>query len=218
MEQRKILISEVVPISIVFVISESQANSGPTLWMKSSEASDDELDLQITASHYMDWLKPSTGHAIVLGTAVMTPKSVGRVRLKSSDSQLTPSIEYNLLSDDADRRRMLEGVKLSRQIGRTLRLADFVEYEMTPGPEVIDDQALEQAVRTNLDTYHHGACTVPTGGDADPQAVVDGMGRVRHVQDLRVVDASIFPEILSEPINLTVIRPERPLVVETAFS
>jgi choline dehydrogenase len=61
------------------------------------------------------------------------------------------------------------------------------------------------AIGTTLDTYHHGSATVPMGGDTDPHAVVDGEGRVRETEGLRVVDASIFPEIPSTPTNLTTI-------------
>jgi choline dehydrogenase len=184
---------------------EMHPASGATIWTKSSEATGDELDLHLTASHYMDSVKPPTGRAIVVGTAVMTPKSVGQVRLKSRDPHVPPLIQYNLLTNESDRQRMVEGVKLSRRIGQTSPLADLVEFEMTPGAGVTNDQALEAAIERNLDTYHHGTSTVPMGGDTDQDAVVDPSGRMRYVKSLRVVDASIFPEIPSEPINLTVI-------------
>jgi choline dehydrogenase len=184
---------------------EMHPASGATLWTKSNEAAEHELDLHITASHYLDSLKPPTGRAIVLGTAVMTPKSRGVLRLKSRDPLVHPSIQYNLLASLSDKRRIIEGVKLSRRIGSTSPLADLVEYELTPGAEIRSDQALELTIKKNLDTYHHGASTAPMGGDHDPEAVVDANGRVRQVGALRVVDASIFPEIPSQPINLTVI-------------
>jgi choline dehydrogenase len=179
--------------------------SGATVWKKSSEARGDELDLDITASHYMDSLKPPTGRAIVLATAVMAPKSVGWVRLKSRDPHVPPMIQHHLLSEPSDLNRMTEGVALSRRIGSTSPLAELVEYEMCHGKEVVGDGALATVIQGNLDTYHHGTSTAPMGGDADEDAVVDRSGQVRHMRGLRVIDASIFPEIPSEPINLTVI-------------
>ncbi|MGH9915034.1 MAG: GMC family oxidoreductase, partial [Pyrinomonadaceae bacterium] len=175
--------------------------NGTTVWTKSKEATGDELDLQITASHFFDPAQSPTGGAIVLSVALMTPRSVGNVRLRSRDPRTPPLITYNLLADEHDRRRMVEGVNLSRRIGRTAPLADLVDHEMMPGTDIVSDSALEAAIEANLNTYHHGSATVPMGGDDYHGAVVDGTGRVRHVQGLRVIDASVFPEIPSQPIN-----------------
>lgn len=177
---------------------------GATIWTKSAEAIGDELDLQITATNSFDPESP-TGRTLVLATAVTVPVSVGSVQLNSRDPRVGPRIDYNLLADARDRRRILEGVKLARQIGRTPPLAGLIDHEMTPGACVDGDDALEAAIAANLDTYHHGSSTTPMGGDTDHGAVVDAAGRVRHVQGLRVVDASIFPESPSTPTNLTTI-------------
>jgi choline dehydrogenase len=176
---------------------------GATIWTKSAEASGGELDLQITASNRSDPESP-TGRTLTLATAVMTPVSVGNVRLGSREPRDAPIIDYNLLAAPQDRRRLLDGVKLARRIARSRPLVDLIDHEIQPG-DVIPDDALEHAVEADLDTYHHGSGTVPMGGDADPGAVVDPEGRVRHVEGLSVVDASIFPEIPSTPTNLTVI-------------
>lgn len=175
-----------------------------TIWTKSTETIGDELDLQVTASNSFDPESP-TGRSLVLATAVMTPGSVGSLRLKSRDPREAPRIDYNLLADARDRRRMLEGVKLARRIARTPPLATLIDHEMTPGSDIISDKDIQAAIEASLDTYHHGSSTAPMGGDNDTGAVVDAAGRVRHVQGLRMVDASIFPEIPSTPTNLTVI-------------
>lgn len=177
---------------------------GATIWTRSAAARDDELDLQITASNFDDAESP-TGRTLMLAAAVMTPASVGRVRLKSRDPSAPPSIDYDLLSDARDRRRLFEGVTLARRIGRMRPLADLIDHEITPGAAIASDDALMAAILARLDTYHHGSATVPMGGDADPCAVLDGGARVREVEGLRVVDASIFPEIPSTPTNLTTI-------------
>jgi choline dehydrogenase len=175
---------------------------GATIWTRSSEAGHDELDLQVTASnHFADDV--TERRCLTLATAVMTPKSVGSLRLRSRDPSAPPLIDYNLLADPSDRRRMREGVQLARRIARTAPLADLIEHEISPGNSVTSDDMLDAAIEADLDTYHHGSGTVPMGGDADPDAVVDAGGAVRGVAALRVVDASIFPEIPSTPTHLT---------------
>src|SRR6201991_3915132 len=121
------------------------------------------------------------------------------------DPQDGLAIDLNFLAEPRDRRRMLEGVQISRRIGRDSALAAGVDGEPTPGPGIRDPPALEQGIRQQLDTYQHPTSTAPMGGDGDPWAVVDSAGNVRGVSRLRVVDASIMPRALSTPPNVTVI-------------
>jgi choline dehydrogenase len=177
---------------------------GATLWTHSAESSEDELDLQITASNFDDDESP-TGRLLVLAAAVMTPASVGCIRLQSRDPRMPPLIDYDLLADTRDQRRMLECVKLARRLAQTPPLADLIDRELAPGGEVASDDALLEVIRAELDTYHHGSGTVPMGGARDADAVVDPEGRLRNVEGARVIDASIFPDIPSTPTNLTTI-------------
>src|SRR5205823_1403111 len=85
-----------------------------TIWTHSAQARHDELDLQVTASNAADPESP-TKSRLTLAVAVTVPRSVGRVRLRSRDLFVPPSIDYNLLADPSDRRRLLEGVKLARR-------------------------------------------------------------------------------------------------------
>ena len=177
---------------------------GATIWTRSSEAASDELDLQITASNSFDSTNPAT-RILTLATAVTVPASVGSIRLTSSDPRVAPWIDYGLLAEPRDRRRLLQGVKMAHSIGRVPPLAGFIDHEISPGSDIVSDDALGMAIEANLDTYHHGCSTAPMGGEDDATAVVDSVGRVRGVQGLRVVDASVFPEIPSAPTNLTTI-------------
>lgn len=178
--------------------------AGAIVWAASSEADPDELDLQIAATHLVLPQFPTAG-GIVLATAVTLPRSTGSLRLASRDPRVAPIIDYNFFSDPSDMRRMIEGVHLSRRIGRASPLRELVEQELLPGESVDTDTALEEAIITQVDGYQHPTSTVPMGGPVDPRAVVDADGAVREVAGLSVVDASVIPEITSAPPNLTTI-------------
>lgn len=179
--------------------------AGAIIWTRSAEAGLDELDLHISGTHIFDPAQSPTGGAIVLACAVTLPKSIGSVRLASRDPRAMPLIRYNFFQDPGDLRRMMEAVRLSRRIGRTAPFSDAVAFEMTPGPDVRDDAALEKAVIASVDGYAHPTSTVPMGTAVDPAAVVDPNGKVRGVEGLHVVDASIMPDIPSVATNVTTI-------------
>ncbi|AOB32787.1 dehydrogenase [Bordetella sp. H567] len=179
--------------------------AGAVLWTRSTEARPGELDLHVSGTHIFDPAQSPTGGAIVLACAVTLPNSAGSVRLASRDPRAMPLIRYNFFQDPGDLRRMMEAVRLSRRIGRTAPFSEMVEFEMTPGKNVEDDAAREKAVIAAVDGYAHPTSTVPMGGDRDPDAVVDANGKVRGVECLHVIDASIMPEIPSVATNLTTI-------------
>jgi choline dehydrogenase len=177
---------------------------GALLWWQSSEARDDQLDMHVAVTHLLPPEYSPTGGAIVLSTAVVKPDSRGTLRLRSPDPREQPEIDCNFLTEDRDARRMLEGVKLTRKIGRNPALAQFIELEILPGDAVGDDQ-LANAIASNLASYGHPTATAPMGGPEDPWAVVDSHGAVRGIDGLRVIDASIIPVVPSVAINPTTI-------------
>src|SRR4029079_8125321 len=81
-----------------------------------------------------------TGGAIALSVAVVKPDSRGTLTLRSRDPREQPEIDCNFLAEDRDARRMLEGVKLARKIGRNPALASFLELEIMPGDGVGGDR------------------------------------------------------------------------------
>ena len=178
---------------------------GSLLWTASSEAVGDELDLHVTATHLMDGSLSPTGGAIVVMAALVQPESTGTLKLASRDPGDAPLIDPNYLGTARDARRMLEGVKIGRAIARDPVFAPFVAAELTPGDAVVGDDTLAQVIAANLAVYGHPTSTVPMGGPGDPWAVVDSAGTVKGVSGLRVVDASIIPEIPSSTTNVTVI-------------
>ena len=176
------------------------------LWTASSEASPDELDLQVSASHYnVDPAASPTGAAIVVAIAVTRPDSIGTVALRSPDPKDPPAINYNFLAEPRDRRRLLEGVKLSRRIAHDTAMASVLAADLTPSDDIGDDTTLLRAIREQVASYQHPTSTAPMGGPDDPWAVVDNSAAVRGVGRLRVVDASILPHVPSEPTNVTTI-------------
>jgi choline dehydrogenase len=177
---------------------------GAFLWRQSSEARGDELDMHIAVTHLLPPQFSPTGGAIALSVAVVKPDSRGTVRLRSRDPREQPEIDCNFLAEDRDARRMLEGVKLARKIGRNPVLAQFLELELFPGDAVGDDQ-LADVIASNLASYGHPAATAPMGGPQDPWAVVDSTGAVKGIDGLRVVDASIMPVVVSVALNPTTI-------------
>jgi choline dehydrogenase len=179
--------------------------AGAIIWTRSQTAGPADLDLHISGTHLIDPNASPTGGAIVLACAVTLPKSIGRLRLSSRDPRVAPHIHYNFFDDQNDLDRLLEAVQLSRKIGRTAPLSDLIDHEMAPGNAVDNDEALRGNIVANIAAYLHGTSTVPMGADSDPTAVVDAWGKVRGVEALRVVDASILPEIPSVGTNVTTI-------------
>jgi choline dehydrogenase len=178
---------------------------GSLLWTASSEAVGDELDLHVTATHLMPGSLSPTGGAIVLLASLVQPESTGTMRLASRDPEDAPLIDANYLGTGRDARRLLEAVKIGRAIARNPVFAPFVAAELAPGDAVTDDDALAQVIAANVAVYGHPTSTAPMGGPADPWAVVDSLGAVRGVSGLRVIDASIIPEVPSSTTNMTVI-------------
>jgi choline dehydrogenase len=178
---------------------------GSLLWTASSEAVGDELDLHVTATHLMPGSLSPTGGAIVLLAALVQPESTGTVRLASRNPEDAPLIDANYLGTGRDTSRLLEAVKIGRAIARNPVFAPFVAAELAPGDSVTGDDALAQVIAANVAVYGHPTSTAPMGGPGDPWAVVDSLGAVNGVSGLRVIDASIIPEVPSSTTNMTVI-------------
>jgi choline dehydrogenase len=178
--------------------------AGAIIWTRSSLAKGDELDLHISGTHLIDPKASPTGGALVLACAVTLPDSLGKFRLKSRDPKAMPEIQYNFFHDQRDLDRLVEAVKLSRKIGETAPLSNMVDHEMTPGKKLSDDE-LRKNIVANAAAYLHPTSTVPMGAASDKNAVVDPSGNVRGISNLRVVDASIIPDVPSVATNVTTI-------------
>lgn len=199
------------PMYVLVYVVKPDAGAYPAsgsglLWTQSSEAIDDELDLQLSISVQPDLNALGTPiRTLRIWATVVTPRSTGTLRLKSADPLASPRIDYNLLGDLADRRRLSEAVTLAREIIRHDPVAALIESELAPGEQVRTQNELAAAIDAGLLTFYHGVGTCPMGGDGDRSAVVNAWGQVRGIDSLRIVDASIFPQAISAPINLTTI-------------
>ncbi|KWZ41340.1 dehydrogenase [Burkholderia savannae] len=178
---------------------------GAFLWTHSASAQNGDLDLHVTATHLFPHDQSPTKVGFVLAVALTRPLSVGSLKLASRKPGDAPVIDLNFLADEQDRVRLLDGIKLARRIGRTAPLSDLIHSELNPGPGVPTDEQILASVRSTLDTYHHPTSTAPMGVPGDPHAVVDLDGRVHGMHNLRVVDASIFPDSVSVATNVTTI-------------
>jgi len=125
------------------------------------------------------------------------PESRGFVRARSADPFTDPIIQPNYLQHPTDRRALLGGMRLARRLLQTGPLARYVERETLPGPAVQSDDELLAFAGQCGGTVWHLIGTARMGPETDPTAVVDDQLRVRGVQGLRVIDASIMPSMPS---------------------
>jgi choline dehydrogenase len=175
---------------------------GALLWTKSASAAVGELDLHVTATHLTDPRKSPTGSAFVLAVGLTQPQSRGTLRLASPDPNVAPVIDLNFLASAPDGTRLVEGVRLVRQLAATAPLAQLIAAELLPGPEYQTDAELLAAIKHDLDTYHHPTGSAPMGPAGSPQAVVDATGQVHGLTGLAVIDASIMPSPISHATGM----------------
>jgi choline dehydrogenase-like flavoprotein len=136
-------------------------------------------------------------HGYMALIQLLRPKSEGSVRLASSDPRDKPVIDPNFFADPYDMRTLIAGFREARRIFAQPALAAMTGAEIEPGADVQSDAEIDAALRKIVNTAYHPTGTCKMGPDSDPMAVVDGRLRVRGVSGLRVVDASVMPEIIS---------------------
>jgi 4-pyridoxate dehydrogenase len=133
---------------------------------------------------------------------LLHPGSRGTVRLRSTNPDDPVLIHYNYLSAPADIAKLRQGFRMAREIGEAPELDAFRGKELEPGAAVTSDEAIDQHLRRTATTVSHAAGTCRMG--KDESCVLDPQLRVRGVEALRVVDASVFPDLVSAHINAAV--------------
>ncbi|MFO1067806.1 MAG: choline dehydrogenase [Geminicoccaceae bacterium] len=135
----------------------------------------------------------------------LQPESRGSVRLASTDPAAHPRIHQNFMATDTDWKALRAGVRLARDIAAQPALQPFIAAEIAPGTARSSDAEIDAHVRATSITVHHPLGTCRMGPDSDPLAVVDPELRVRGIAGLRVVDASVMPDMVCGNINAAVV-------------
>lgn len=144
-------------------------------------------------------LKPYPGHAFTIGPVLINPRSRGRILLTSADPSVAPRIEVNCLTEPEDVDALVSGVEIARDIASRAPLDSFRGVERLPGRAVTGRDALLAYVRKRVELIYHPVGTCRMGSDEG--SVVDPQLRVRGVEGLRVVDASVMPTVTSGNTN-----------------
>lgn len=142
--------------------------------------------------------KPSPFHGVSCHTCILRPYSRGWVKIASADPFEDPLIHPNFLADDRDIDTLLKGVRLTQRILQAPALAHYCEKETHPLLP-LDDDSLLDALRSRTDTVYHPVSTCRMG--SGPNDVVDARLRVKGLQGLRVIDASIMPTLIGGNTN-----------------
>jgi len=129
------------------------------------------------------------------------PESKGYVRIRSADPFEQPEIQPRYLTEEGDRRVLVAAMRLARRILKSKPLEPYYDYEDFPGDKVESDDEMLAAAKERGTTTFHPMGTCRMGPASEPTSVVDDELRVRGLEGLRVVDASIMPMMLSANIN-----------------
>ena len=155
--------------------------------------------LPIAASY--DGSQAQAGHGYQAHVGPMRPTSRGHVKLKSKDPRQHPEILFNYMQTEGDRQEMRAGIRLTREIFSQKAFDPYRGAELAPGPDVKTDAEIDAHIRKMGESAYHPSCTCKMGLPSDPMAVVDAGARVHGMEGLRVVDASIMPNVVSGNLN-----------------
>jgi choline dehydrogenase-like flavoprotein len=138
-------------------------------------------------------------YGIALHVCLLRPKSRGKVSLYGNNATLHPKIELNMLDHPDDIKIMIKGIKIARDILSKSPLIENNGHEIFPGSSYQTDEEIHQFLKNKSNTIYHPVGTCKMG--SDEMAVVDNQLKVHGISNLRVVDASIMPTLISGNTN-----------------
>jgi choline dehydrogenase len=183
----------------------------PTLiyvfWKSDERVDNYDLQLTFTPASYKEGVQSTLDDfpGVTIASWQQRPDSVGWVRAKSADPLEAPLIQPNYLQAENDRRVLLAGMKLARRLLGSEPMKKFYVREEFPGAGATSDADLMEAAKKRGTSTFHLMGTCRMAPDSDPTAVLDDQLRVRGLEALRVVDASIMPTMPSANLNASVL-------------
>ena len=185
------------------------APSSATAFVRSrpeAEIPDLQLFFRPVSYNAREWLPvimPPAPETFTFRACHLRPESRGTIRLRSADPAAKVRIRNDFLSTETDRRALRDAFRLVRTLAHQSDFDAVRGPESLPGPEVETDDEIDAFVRENLGTIYHPIGTCRMGSDDD--SIVDPDLRVRGIESLRVVDASVMPDLVGGNINAAVI-------------
>jgi len=184
---------------------------GIAAFLRSSVATDvPDLQFLFTAAPLAAWpyMRPfkapfTDGFATRL--VLTQPEARGQIRLRSADPIAPPFVHQNFLATEHDWVVLREGLEIARSLANSPEMRPFVKAEIAPGPDCKGKDAIDAYIRKSLITVHHPVGTCRMGAEGDPRSVVGPDLRVHGVDGLRVVDASVMPDLPNGNINAAVL-------------
>jgi choline dehydrogenase-like flavoprotein len=172
-------------------------------WKSDPALETSDIQLTFTPASYREGMQGQleTEPGMTAAPWQQRPESKGYVRIRSADPFEQPEIQPKYLTEETDRRVLVAAMRLARRLLTSKPLEPYYDYEDFPGPNVQTDDELLAAAKERGTTTFHPMGTCRMGPDNDPTSVVDDELRVRGLQGLRVVDASIMPMMLSANLN-----------------
>ena len=162
--------------------------------------SNDDVEYPNLQFHFLplairyDGTQPPSGHGYQVHVGPMYSDALGSVKIRSTDPRQHPSLRFNYLSTDQDRREWVEAVRCARRILAQSAMDEFNGGEISPGPSVATDEEILEWVAEDAETALHPSCTLKMG--IDEMAVTHPNSlKVHGVEGLRVVDASVMPYV-----------------------
>ncbi len=155
----------------------------------------------LPAAMRYDGGKAIEGHGFQVHVGPNKPSSRGRVWITSNDPLAKPNIVFNYIATADDRQDWRNCIRLTREILEQAALDEYRGEVIQPQQQVQSDEAIDAWVRQNVESAYHPSCTCKIGADDDLMAVLNSDCQVRGIQQLRVVDSSVFPTITNGNLN-----------------